>query len=64
MDIILWKNWLTFLIDITMSCQTFFLLATSNSYFVFNATDGMVGLCPADATLEDVYNGMKRLEMG
>ena len=47
-----------------MSCQTFFLLATSNSYFVFNATDGMVGLCPADATLEDVYNGMKRLEMG
>ena len=37
----------------------FFLLTTSDSYFVYNARDGEDGLRPAGTTLEDVYNGMK-----
>ena len=37
----------------------FFLLATSDSYFIYNATDGEDGLRPAGNTLEDVYNGMR-----
>ena len=37
----------------------FFLLATSDSYFIYNARDGEDGLRPAGATLEDVYNGIK-----
>ena len=37
----------------------FFLLATPDSYFIYNATDGVDGLRPAGATLEEVYNGMK-----
>ena len=40
----------------------FFLLATSDSFFVYNATDGDEGLRPAGTTLEDVYNGMKALK--
>jgi len=37
----------------------FFLLATSDSFFVYDTTDGNEGLRPAGATLKDVYNGMK-----
>ena len=37
----------------------FFLLATTDSYFVYDATDGEDGLRTAGETLEDVYNGMK-----
>ena len=37
----------------------FFLLATSDSYFVYDATDGEDGLRTAGQTLEDVYNGLK-----
>ena len=37
----------------------FFLLATSDSYFVYNATDGEDGLRTAGETLEDVYNGLR-----
>jgi len=44
--------------DIVQQAE-FFLLATSDSFFVYNATDGHEGLRPAGATLEDVYNGMK-----
>ena len=37
----------------------FFLLATADSYFVYDATDGEDALRTAGETLEDVYNGMK-----
>ena len=36
----------------------FFLLATTDSYFVCDATDGDDGLRTVGETLEDVYNGM------
>ena len=37
----------------------FFLLATNDSFFVYDATDGQQELRIAGETLEDVYNGMK-----
>jgi hypothetical protein len=37
----------------------FFLLATHDAYFIYDATDGEDGLRVAGETLEDVYNGMK-----
>jgi hypothetical protein len=37
----------------------FFLLATRDSYFVYDATDGQDELFIAGETLEDVYNSMK-----
>jgi len=37
----------------------FFLLATSDSFFFYDVTDGEQVLCSAGTTLEDVYNGMK-----
>ena len=37
----------------------FFLLATSDSFFFYDVTDGEQVLRPAGTTLEDVYNGMK-----
>ena len=37
----------------------FFLLATNDSFFIYDATDGEDGLRIAGETLEDVYNGMK-----
>ena len=43
----------------SLGVPDFFLLATSDSYFVYNARDGDDGLRPAGTTLKDVYNGMK-----
>jgi hypothetical protein len=37
----------------------FFLLATSDSYFVYNAIDGEDGLRTAGETLENVYDGLR-----
>ena len=37
----------------------FFLLATSESYYVYDLTDGMDALFVAGNTLEEIYNGMK-----
>ena len=43
----------------TFRSPHFFLLATNDSYFVYDATDGQEELLIAGETLEDVYNGMK-----
>ena len=37
----------------------FILLATPNTFFVYDTTDGEDGLRVAGKTLEDVYNGLK-----
>jgi hypothetical protein len=37
----------------------FFLLATADAYFVYDATDGEDALLTTGETLEDVYKGMK-----
>jgi hypothetical protein len=41
------------------SVPEFFLVATSDSYFVYDATDGEDDLRTAGETLEYVYNGLK-----
>jgi hypothetical protein len=46
--------------DYNFRAPQFFLLATPNCYFVYDATDGVAeGLFIAGETLEEVYHGLK-----
>ena len=45
--------------EYTFKVPRFFLLATSDSFFVYDATEGEDALRTAGDNLEDVYNGLK-----